>query len=190
MAHPMIARDCLAYLSFDGFAEMMVNADVDQDSVQEVLEAHHLVAYSQYFLLHAADVPDQLDLQSKIKDFLDHATSWCSFWRQLASGTLNGPEGAYPDISCLILRDRSVFQGSREEHQYCGVMEPLGMVPDLRRRTSVEGSSHVEQQDIENDILTRRAAENFTYNRQRGQKGADKAAIAASLNAVVPEVRR
>jgi hypothetical protein len=58
---------------------------VDQDSVQKLLEAHPLVAYSQYFLLHAADAPNQLDLQTKIEDFLEHATSWRSFWRRHAT---------------------------------------------------------------------------------------------------------
>ncbi|KAF8142802.1 ankyrin repeat-containing domain protein [Mycena galopus ATCC 62051] len=91
MAHSMIAGDCLVYLSFDGFTDMTFNEDVDQDSVQKLLEAHPLVAYSQYFLLHAADAPNQLDLQTGIEDFLEHATSWRSFWRHMFSYELAAP---------------------------------------------------------------------------------------------------
>ncbi|KAJ7440422.1 ankyrin repeat domain-containing protein [Mycena latifolia] len=74
-AHMMIASQCLAYLSFDEFFQLDISY-----MVHERVKAHPLAAYSQHFLLHAAEASRQLDLQPGLTSFLEKAHSWQVIW--------------------------------------------------------------------------------------------------------------
>ncbi|KAJ7444032.1 ankyrin repeat-containing domain protein [Mycena latifolia] len=85
-AHRMIASQCLAYLSFDEFSQLPKSYIVD-----EWVKAHPLVAYSQHFLLHAAEASRQLDLQPGLTFFLEKSHSWHIIWYNFSHGQPASP---------------------------------------------------------------------------------------------------
>lgn len=104
-AHTQIASSCLQYLSFSEFSgpEFTTcgwNTPVSarrkgKDNVKSLVEAHPLLAYSQYCLLHAAEASG-LRLRDPIDSFLSRALSWKYFWRYLEDDHLAAPWN-YPD---------------------------------------------------------------------------------------------
>ncbi|KAJ7444049.1 ankyrin repeat-containing domain protein [Mycena latifolia] len=100
-AHTMIASQCLAYLSFDEFSQLDEAYMLDKG-----VEAHPLVAYSQHFLLHAAEASRQLDLQPGLTLFLEKAHSWHIIWHDFFRGQPAPPwdyfNGDWPQSPSLL----------------------------------------------------------------------------------------
>ncbi|KAJ7469684.1 hypothetical protein FB451DRAFT_1136338 [Mycena latifolia] len=82
-AHTIIASQCFIYLSFDEFSNIEFDWESPKDPsdhAREWTQAHPLMAYSQYVLLHAAEASGQLDLQHTLESFLPRTEAWKEFW--------------------------------------------------------------------------------------------------------------
>ncbi|KAJ7443988.1 ankyrin repeat-containing domain protein [Mycena latifolia] len=103
-AHTMIASKCLTYLSFTEFPPLDIPGFPFR--IREWVEVHPLVAYSQHVLLHAAEAPRQLDLQSSLTFFLEKAHSWQSIFSHFFSLQPAPPwdytYGAWPQSLSLL----------------------------------------------------------------------------------------
>ncbi|KAJ7108163.1 ankyrin repeat-containing domain protein [Mycena epipterygia] len=75
--HTEIASTCLAYLSFSDFAQF--DEWISEDTINVLCMEHPFLAYSQYCLVHAAEVSG-LELLAQTQSFVNKATLWRKFW--------------------------------------------------------------------------------------------------------------